>query len=94
MVAAILPVSSCGVLVCGLFLAELAVAHNSAWEVQTIQKETDLRTIHYFNIFISTYGRKPLLLSTDYLLPLSLPSTMTATTFSQGSNRLLPSGID
>lgn len=52
MVAVVLPVSSCGVLVCGLFLAALAAAHNSAWEVQIIQKETEMRSVHYFNIFI------------------------------------------
>lgn len=39
MVVVVLPVSSCGVLVCGLFLTALAAAHNSAWEVQIIQKE-------------------------------------------------------
>lgn len=51
MVAVVLPVSSCGVLVCGLTLAALAAAHSSAWEVQIIQKETELRGFHYFNIF-------------------------------------------
>lgn len=48
----VLPVSSCGVLVCGLVLAALAVEQNLAWEVPIIQKEIELRTIPYFNIFI------------------------------------------
>lgn len=33
------PVSSCVVLVCGLFLAVLVTAHNSACEVQIIQEK-------------------------------------------------------
>lgn len=52
MVAVVVLVSSCGVLVCGLFLAALAIEHNLTWEVQIIQKEIELRTIHYFNSFI------------------------------------------
>lgn len=93
----VLPVSSCGVLVCGLVLAALAVEHNLAWEVQIIQKEIEPRTIPYFNIFIRNAGRKPTLLSTGFMLPPSAPNNDSAavcTTSSRGSNRLLPAGID
>lgn len=96
MVAVVVLVSSCGVLVCGLFLAALAVEHNLAWEVQIIQKEIELRTIHYFNSFIWNFGRKKLLLSTTFILPPALnnDSGTVCTTSSRGSNRLLPAGID
>lgn len=80
----------------GLVLAALAVEHNLAWEVQIIQKEIELRTIPYFNIFIRNVGRKPMLLSTDFMLPPALnnDSATVFTTSSRGSNRLLPAGID
>lgn len=91
----LLPVSSCGVLVCGLVLAAPAVEHNLAWEVQIIQKEIE-QNIPHFNIFIGNVGRRPVLLSGDLLLPPALnsdPATV-FTASSRGSNPLLPAGID
>lgn len=58
MVAVVLPVSKCGVLVCGLFLAALATAHNSAWEAQMIQKKKKKKNWEAFTSL--TFSFEPL----------------------------------